>query len=127
MTRPLKPITKSKLILGFASLTIGGAILLNTESSPIDVGPAGVVKVNQGIVLVLSGTNRTPVIKFKELLTPFRLTVGRYVHDRDIYGDSVVLTSGTEFSPLDIPHGFMMYAVNASETNKWVIENSFRP
>lgn len=111
-----------QIILGaVATAVIGGAVLLNVGQSPEGAGQAGIISADRGVVLVLGGTNRTPVVVFKELSTSS--TVGRYVHDRDVYGDSVLMVWGNEMSALDRPSGHAMYAKNVSETNKWVIEH----
>jgi hypothetical protein len=113
--------TKQTIIGAGLTAVIGGAVLLNVGQTPEAVGPAGIIDADNGSILVLGGTNRQPVIVFKEITTPNQHVVGRYVHDRDVYGDSVLMVAGGECAPLDHQVGHMMFAKNVSETNKWVI------
>lgn len=112
---------KTLTLTGAVVATIAGVLLMS--DTPEAAGPPGIMNVQRGVVLVLAGTNQTPVIVFKELTTGLQQTVGRYVHDRAVYGDSVFLDGGYEWSPPDRPHGAMMFARNVSATNRYVIEH----
>jgi hypothetical protein len=86
-------------------------------------GPAGIINPDYGAVLVLAGTNQTPCIVVKELTTGQMQTVGRFMHDRTVFGDSVYLDPGHAGAALDRPNGELLFSRNVSATNAYVIEH----
>ena len=94
-----------------------------------DAGPPGTITVTSGVTLKHGITNSYVCVVVKELTTGHNLTVGRFILDREVYGDSVALDPGwlPMGEPLDRPRGHMMFTRTLSETNRYVIEHWGEP
>ena len=94
-----------------------------------DAGPPGTITVSSGVTLKHGLTNGHVCIVVKELTTGHNLTVGRFILDREIYGDSVALDPGwlPMGEPPDRARGHMMFSRTVSETNRYVIEHWGEP
>lgn len=109
---PPPPIRKTSAILSESAAVIG-------NYSP------GVISVEPGIMLVDIRTNQYVLIQIKELLTPNHQTVGRFVLNKEVYGNSVAIDPGWRAlgEPPDRPRGHFMFSKTISETNQYVIEH----
>ncbi len=108
-------------IIGLLAMGAAGVLLLSGGEPP---GPPGIIGADCGLVLVMTGTNRTPAVIIRELITTHQHVVGRYIHDRDVYGDSVFLDPGFNGAPLDIPKGHMIFSKSVSAAKRYAIEHS---